>query len=62
MGAPCGKLWLLAEAAEFYRKVLEDPALLRRCRAVAKKRKIPLPAAAAALFFKGEGIEGRAQG
>ncbi len=52
----------MAEAAEFYRKVLGDPALLRRCRALAKERKIPLPAAAAALFFSGKGIEGRAQG
>ena len=40
------------EAAEYYRRVLQDPVLLKRCRAVAKSRKIPLPAAAAAEFFK----------
>ena len=42
----------MKEAAEYYRRVLQDPVLLKRCRAIAKQRKIPLPAAAAAEFFK----------
>ncbi len=44
----------MTEAAEYYRRVLQDPVLLRRCRAIAKSRKIPLPAAAAAEFFRVE--------
>jgi type I restriction-modification system DNA methylase subunit len=40
------------EAGEFYKKVLQDPVLLKRYRAVAKKKKLPLPAVTLAEFFR----------
>jgi hypothetical protein len=48
-------------AGKFYQEVLADPVLLKRCSAIARKRRIPLPAVTLAEYFKAA-REGRRPG